>query len=361
MTSASGKPVMAILAGGTGGHIFPALAVGRQLQQQGAELVWLGTRRGLEADIVPKQQIPLLFIEIEGVRGRGVIALLKAPFLLLKAILSARKLMRANGVTAALGMGGFVAGPGGVAAKTLGIPLVIHEQNAIAGTTNKLLAKIANRRFVAFPNALPNSEWCGNPVRADVAAVAEPEQRLAGRSGAAKLLVLGGSRGALAINKVVPLALAQLADGKRPEVWHQSGQAHHETTVQAYAEADVSARVEPFIDDMAAAYAWADFVVCRAGALTVAELAAVGLAAILIPFPYAIDDHQTVNGQWLVDNGSAVLMQERDMTIERLASAIASLTNEPARRLAMAQAGRKLARTDADQTVAGALLEVANG
>lgn len=357
MTERSCKKVI-VMAGGTGGHVFPALAVADELRQRGIAVSWLGTRRGIESELVPANDFPIHYIQVEGLRGTGVKRLLKAPFTIVRAIWQALKVIRAEQPDVVLGLGGFASGPGGVAARLLGKPLVIHEQNAVAGTTNKLLAKIATKVMEAFPGVLPRGEWCGNPVRQEIALLPEPSQHIAAAARPLHLLVLGGSLGAQAINQQVPEALALLSEGQRPQVRHQCGRKHEQTTQSAYQQAAVEASIEPFVDDMAAAYGWADMVICRSGALTVAELAAAGVGAILVPYPHAIDDHQTANGQWLVEAGAAELLAQSDMTAEHLAEMLQRWLSDKSRLLSMAANARKLAKTDAAVVVADACEEV---
>ncbi|WP_420427280.1 undecaprenyldiphospho-muramoylpentapeptide beta-N-acetylglucosaminyltransferase [Algiphilus sp.] len=345
-----------IMAGGTGGHVFPALAVAELLRAERHEVEWMGTAAGLEARVVPQHGIPLRTIDVRGLRGTGWRRLVVAPFAVLRAILQALTIVRRMQPAVVLGMGGFAAGPGGIAAWLLRRPLVIHEQNAAAGMTNRLLARFARRVLQAFPNALPGATSVGNPVRAAFTALPFPEQRFADRDGPLRLLVVGGSQGARALNERVPQALALGAPGHF-EVWHQGGRTV-EVAQQAYTEAGLAARVDAFIDDMAAAYAWADVVVCRAGAMTVAELAAAGVGAILVPFPAAVDDHQTRNGQHLVDRNAAVLIQEAVLTPQRLAETLQDIGNRD-RLLQMAQAARAAAMPDSGQRIASACLEVA--
>ena len=349
---------MLVMAGGTGGHVFPALAVARELQQRGVAVQWLGTRNGIEADLVPAAGIDLHCIEIEGVRGTGIARWLKAPFKIMRAIWQAMKIIREQKPDTVLGLGGFASGPGGVAARLLRKPLVIHEQNAVAGTTNKLLAKIATRVLTAFPDVLAGAQCTGNPVRSDIAALPEPQTHIAASDRPLRLLVLGGSLGALAINQCVPEALALLPEDSRPQVRHQCGRKHESVTQQAYCDAGVEASVEPFIDDMASAYSWADLVLCRAGALTVSELAAAGVGAVLVPYPHAIDDHQTANARWLSDVGAAVLLPQSDMSAESLADLLQSSLSDKPHLLAMAGRARKLAQTDAASVVADVCEEV---
>lgn len=355
-----------VMAGGTGGHVFPALAVAEKLRAMNVQISWLGTRRGIESELVPVRGFELHCLDIEGIRGRGIKALIKAPLLLCRSISQAFKVLTEFNPAVVLGMGGFASGPGAVAARLKGIPVVIHEQNSVAGTTNKLSAKIAKRVMLGFPNALGNGEWCGNPVRSDIAEMAAPQDRFAGRSGRARILVLGGSRGALAINKLIPEALALVASDLQPEILHQAGKAHWLDTLELYKQQGIDTQssaveVMPFIEDMAAAYAWADFVICRAGALTIAELTSVGLGALLIPFPFAIDDHQTVNGELLTDCGAAILVQQKDLNASLLAEQIKTVCGAPEKRLHMATQARSLAKNNAAERVAEVCMEVGYG
>jgi len=352
----SAKRVL-IMAGGTGGHVFPALAVAAELRRRGVQLDWLGTRAGIEAELVPAADIPLHFIDVKGVRGKSVGARLLAPLQILRAVAQALKILKRLAPQVVIGLGGYASGPGGLAARMLGIPLVIHEQNAVAGTTNRILARFASRVLQAFPAAFAAGEVTGNPVRSEIASLAPPAQRGVGQREPLRLLVLGGSLGALAINSLVPEALALLNGGAGFEVRHQCGRQHEQQTRDNYAKAAVAASVEPFIADMAQAYGWADFVVCRAGALTVSELAAAGVGALLIPFPAAIDDHQTRNGEWLVAGGAAVLAQQRDLTADKLAALLAGVRDTPAQLENMADKARALGIADAAQRVADICLE----
>ena len=346
-----------VMAGGTGGHVFPALAVAEELRQRGIFVSWLGTRRGIESELVPANDFPIHYIQVEGLRGTGMMRRIKAPFSLLRALWQAWRVIRREQPDVLLGLGGFVSGPGGIAAKLLRKPLVIHEQNAVAGTTNKLLAKVAMRVMEAFPATLPGGEWCGNPVRREIAQLPEPTNHLSTSDRPLRLLVLGGSLGALAINQQVPEALSILDDSERPQVRHQCGRKHEETTRIAYLQAGVDASIEPFVTDMAAAYDWADLVICRAGALTVAELAAAGVGSILVPFPYAIDDHQTANARWLVEAGAAELMPQSEMVAEHLAELLHRLLSDKAHLVMLATNARRLAKTDAAVLVANACEE----
>ncbi len=351
-----------VMAGGTGGHVFPALAVARELRSRGVSVIWLGTRRGIEADLVPSNDFPFRVIEVSGLRGKGAGALLKAPLLLWRALRQALAVLKAERPDAVLGMGGFASGPGGLAARLLGLPLVIHEQNAVAGTTNRLLAHMAKRVMQAFPDTLPKGQLCGNPVRSEITALPAPELRMNesghGKGDRPHLLVLGGSLGAVAINELLPQAIKRLPKHEQPQIWHQTGRDRVVATEEQYNGASVDAHVVPFIDDMAEAYGWADLVICRAGALTVSELAAVGVASLLIPFPHAIDDHQTKNGMWLVDNGAAHLVQQAELSPEKLAVMLQKLLADRPGLLAMAKNARQLAQPDSVSVVADACQEV---
>lgn len=352
-----------IMAGGTGGHIFPALAVATELRSRGIQVSWLGTRRGLESQLVPTAGIDIDWLEIRGLRGNGALGWLAAPWRVTKAVLQALAALRRRGADGVLGMGGFAAGPGGVASWLLRRPLVIHEQNSVAGLTNRLLSRIATRVLQGFPNTFPDlrpaARYCGNPVRTDIAALPLPDDRFSGRKGPLRLLVLGGSLGAKVINQTVIAALTEFTTGQRPQVWHQTGERHLEDCLNGYRDAGIAAdnRVEAFIDDMPEAYAWADLVLCRAGALTIAELAAVGVAAILVPYPFAVDDHQTHNAALLADAGAATLIQERDLDPAWLRSEIQRMTGDRNQLLNMAVTARSLARPDATTEVADALLD----
>jgi len=348
-----------IMAGGTGGHVFPALAVAEELRAANVDVSWLGTRAGIEAELVPSNGIKLNYLDIEGIRGRGLVALLKAPLLLWRSIRQSLSVLGEYQPQVVLGMGGFASGPGAVAARLKGIPIVIHEQNSVAGTTNRIVARIARRVMQGFPGALKRGEWCGNPVRPTIANMPPPEERFANRVGTTSLLILGGSRGALAINKIMPQALALIDPAIRPQIIHQTGKLHCEQTRALYKAAGIEAEIVPFIEKMEEAYDWADFAVCRAGALTVAELTCTGLGSVLIPFPYAIDDHQTVNGKLLVEQGSALMIQQKDLTAKMLAEEITALCSSRSRLLEMAMRARELSKTGAAARVANVCMEVA--
>jgi UDP-N-acetylglucosamine--N-acetylmuramyl-(pentapeptide) pyrophosphoryl-undecaprenol N-acetylglucosamine transferase len=339
-----------ILAGGTGGHVYPALAVARALQQQCQEVVWLGTHLGIESRLVPEAGIPIEWVAVSGLRGKGLAALLFAPFKLLYALSQSLYVMWKHRPAAVLGMGGFVSGPGGLAAWLTCRPLVIHEQNAVSGLTNRLLARLARVVLQAFPGSFKariNAETVGNPVREEIASIDDPTIRFAGRQGPMRLLVLGGSLGALALNQVVPAALALLPPGLRPRVRHQTGQRTLAEARTAYAQHGIDADLSPYIEDMAAAYSWADLVICRAGALTVAELSAAGLPAIFVPFPSAVDDHQTANAQPMADAGAATVVPQSELSDESLAGLLRNWLASREALLERALKSRSLARPDA--------------
>ncbi len=340
-----------VMAGGTGGHVFPALALAEALRARQHRVVWLGSSNGLEATLVPAAGFPIEWITIAGLRGRGLVGWLLAPLHLARAVWQALRALARVRPQVVIGFGGFVSGPGGIAAWLTRRPLLVHEQNAVPGFTNRVLARVATRVFEAFPGSFDGRigrrvECVGNPVRAAIAALPVPRTRYQDRAGKVRLLVVGGSQGAQALNAAVPLALARLASDLPMDVRHQCGAKHVDTARAAYRSAGVSAEVTPFIDDIASAYAWADLVVCRSGAMTVSELAAVGLPAVLVPFPAAVDDHQTANARWLVAAGAALLLPQAELTSERLAATLAALT-ERLVRLEMSERGRAIARVDA--------------
>mgnify|MGYP001813977653 FL=1 len=354
-----------IMAGGTGGHVFPALAVARYLRDEGVAVTWLGTRRGLEARLVPEAGFPIEYISVTGLRGRGLLGWLLAPFRLTAALWQALQVCLRCRPGVVLGLGGFVTGPGGVAAWLLRRPLVIHEQNAIAGLTNRLLSRLARRVLEAFPGSFPaniKTEQTGNPIRTDICDLPSPEQRIAAHQDELRILVIGGSLGAQALNEVLPQAIALLPEQNRPAIWHQAGQNKDAATREAYASANVEARVEPFIANMAEAYGWADLVICRAGALTISELAAAGVGAILVPYPHAVDDHQTRNALYLTEAGAARLMLQTELTPEALANVLRELLGEGREGLVkMANAARQQAKPHATRQVAETCLEVMHG
>ena len=359
------RPVM-ILAGGTGGHIFPGLAVATELLARGVPVSWLGADGGMETRLVPQHGIPIDTIAVRGVRGKGVATLLGAPLKLMGAVRRASALLRARQPRAVISFGGYAAGPGGLAARMAGVPLFVHEQNRAPGMTNRVLARMARVVLTGFPDTFPNEHVVGNPVRADILQVAPPEQRFAERRGALRVLVLGGSQGARALNTAVPQAIASLRQRLKGidgiEVRHQCGQTQVEEAQRLYAQAGVPASIEPFIADMAGAYAWADLVVCRAGALTLAELCAVGVGSVLVPFPQAVDDHQTRNARYLVDRGGALLLpQTPDGDLgPRIAAAVESICGREDL-LRLGTAARALSRPDAAARVVDAVLAGATG
>ncbi|MBE0619169.1 MAG: undecaprenyldiphospho-muramoylpentapeptide beta-N-acetylglucosaminyltransferase [Burkholderiales bacterium] len=346
-----------IMAGGTGGHVFPALAVAEYLSEQGWRVVWLGARTGMEAKLVPKHGYEMAWLRFSGLRGKGLLRALALPANLLLAFWQSARAILARRPDVVLGMGGYISFPGGMMAALLNRPLAIHEQNSVAGLANKVLARLADRVLQAFPGALPGAQLSGNPVRKEIAALAQPRDRWATRSGRLKLLVLGGSLGAKALNETLPRALALLPEEARPEVTHQAGAQHLEALRQGYAAAGVHAEVFAFIDDMASRYGAADVVICRAGALTVAELACAGVASILVPFPYAVDDHQTSNAKFLSARDAAILLPQTELSAARLAELLRGFTREHL--LDMAEKARALGKPDATEVVARACMELA--
>jgi UDP-N-acetylglucosamine--N-acetylmuramyl-(pentapeptide) pyrophosphoryl-undecaprenol N-acetylglucosamine transferase len=352
-----------VMAGGTGGHVFPALAVAQQMRAQGIRVHWLGTRAGMEARVIPQAGFAIDFINIKGLRGKSVLGWLLAPLRLLIALGQALQVCRRLQPNVVLGMGGFVTGPGGVASWFLRRPLVIHEQNAIPGMTNRWLARLAKRVLQAFPNSFAAQRklyHTGNPVRTSILQISEAAQRYGERTGALRVLIVGGSLGAQALNECVPQALARLDAGLRPQVWHQSGRDKLTSTQQAYTAHQLEAKLVEFIDDMDAAYAWADLLICRAGAMTVSEISNVGVASILVPFPHAVDDHQTANAHYLSDAGAAILIQQVELTPQRLADELTRLLNGGrAQLLVMANKALTLARPHATEDVIRHCLEVA--
>lgn len=343
-----------VMAGGTGGHVFPAIAVANVLQQQGWQVEWLGTKDRMEAQLVPKHGIAIHFIEISGLRGKGIKALLAAPFKILRAILQARKIIKTYQPDAVLGMGGYVSGPGGVAAKLAGVPIILHEQNAVAGLTNKWLAKIATRVLQAFPTAFADAEVVGNPVRADLFALPTPQQRFSQREGALRILVVGGSQGARVLNLLMPKVAAQLT--KDVVIRHQAGKGNSEVIKALYPQ-NIKVNVSDFIDDMAAAYAWADVVICRSGALTVCEIAAAGVPAIFVPFQHK-DQQQYLNARYLADAGAAEIIQQAELTPERVVEFLQKW--ERPTLLAMAEKAQSKAAPTAAQRVAETIISVTN-
>lgn len=350
-----------IMAGGTGGHVFPALAVAQRLQGAGWQTCWLGSRGGMEVGLVQKHGIVIHALPVSGVRGGGVKRKLAAPFALVRSVWGALRVLRQERPDVVVGFGGFASGPGGVAAYLTGVPLVVHEQNAVAGVTNRLLARIASRVLVAFPAAaaqLPAAVLVGNPVRDAILATPVPAERYAGREGALRILVVGGSLGARALNETMPSALALLSKDVAVTVRHQTGRQGVDEVRGAYARVSVQAEVSPFIDDMAAAYEWADFVVCRAGALTVSELAAAGVPSVLVPYPHAVDDHQAANAQHLVAVGAARMIRQSQLNAESLAGCLHEFVDRKRLRV-MAEAARSVSFGDATAAIAAICTEVA--
>lgn len=349
-----------VMAGGTGGHVYPAIAVADALHAQGWKIVWLATEGGMENRLIADKPYDKAMMTMQGVRGKGLFGWLTLPVKLARAFAQARRAIKQYQPHVVLGMGGFAAFPGGVMAKLAEVPLVIHEQNSIAGLTNKVLAKIANRVLTGFPDALgAKGEMVGNPVREVITTLPAPEQRFAEHHGVLRVLVVGGSLGAVALNTLLPQAFAQLPVNTRPHIIHQAGEKQIEALKKNYAEAGVAADCRAFIHDMAEVYAWADLVICRAGALTVAELANVGAASILVPFPFAVDDHQTTNAAYLQQAGAALLIQQRDLDVTQLVNTLKTIDRSTC--LEMARKARALARPQATQQVAEICQQLATG
>jgi UDP-N-acetylglucosamine--N-acetylmuramyl-(pentapeptide) pyrophosphoryl-undecaprenol N-acetylglucosamine transferase len=345
-----------IMAGGTGGHIFPALAVADKMRQRGWRVVWLGNPDGMEARLVPQSGFEMVWVKFAALRGKGILRKLLLPLNLLRGFWQAQKLIRQIAPNVVLGMGGYITFPGGMMASLLGKPLVLHEQNSVAGLANRVLSSVADRIATGFPNVLAKGAWLGNPVRPEIAAIAPPAERFSGRSGALRVLIIGGSLGAQALNEMVPKGMALLAADEQPQIVHQAGEKHLEALKANYAAVGVQAHCVPFIEDMAGAYAWADLVICRAGALTIAELAAAGVASILVPFPHAVDDHQTGNAKFLVNVGGAFLLPQDQLTPESI-SLIRNYSRSQL--LEMAEKARSLAKPDATEEVANICAESA--
>jgi UDP-N-acetylglucosamine--N-acetylmuramyl-(pentapeptide) pyrophosphoryl-undecaprenol N-acetylglucosamine transferase len=351
------------MAGGTGGHIFPGLAVADVLRQQNVPVRWLGAEGGMETRTVPQAGIDLDLVAISGLRGKGLMRWISMPLMLFRAVWRARRLLEANRPGCAVSFGGYAAAPGGIAAWTKGIPVLVHEQNRVPGLTNRLLARFSRRLLQGFPGTFPEKMSpidSGNPVRREVAAVPDPRTRLAGRKGPVRVLVTGGSQGARILNLVVPAALKELPSSLVTEVRHQAGAVRVDEALEAYAAAGVDAEVQPFIDDMAAAYAWADLVICRSGALTVAELAAAGVASILVPFAHAVDDHQTRNAEYLSFSNAAIILPQASLDPNVLAAALKTLLSDREILFSMAIAARQLSLPDAAEKVAAACSEWVN-
>lgn len=346
------RPIL-IMAGGTGGHVFPALAVADELRLRGIPVVWLGTRAGIEARLVPQAGFSIEWLSISGLRGKGILNTLLIPMKLVIACIQATKVLFRRNPCAVLGMGGFAAGPGGLMAWLLRKPLLIHEQNAIPGLTNKLLSIVAAQVFEAFPGTLgADAIYVGNPVRKKIINTILPEHRFVNHKGALRVLVVGGSLGAARLNELLPETVSMIDKDTRPKVWHQTGKKNLEITQGLYKKFDVEARIEAFIEDMSEAYAWADLVVCRSGAMTVFELAAAGVGSILVPYPHAVDDHQTANADYLQKVGAAIVCQQKDINSKWLKEIITELSQQRDRVLKMAKAAREQAKPDAANEVA---------
>lgn len=351
-------PHVLVMAGGTGGHVFPGLAVASALREHGCRVSWLGSAQGMETKLVPKAGLELFTLPVTGLRGKSLASRLLAPWRLGISLWSALALMLRLRPDVVVGFGGFASGPGGLMASALGRPLLVHEQNAVAGLTNRWLARIADQVFAAFPDSFPESVGCrtiGNPIRREIEEIPPPGTRWSGREGPLRLLVLGGSLGALKLNQAVPAALAKLPAGARPLVRHQAGERTLDAAREAYRAAGVDAELSAFITDIAAAYGWADLVICRAGALTVSEIAAAGLAAVFVPYPHAVDDHQTANARFLVNAGAAWSIPDAELTGGRLAELLATLDRDAL--LDRAERARAEAKTDATERLAEACLE----
>ena len=348
-----------IMAGGTGGHVFPGLAVADEMRGRGWNVVWMGARSGIEARLVPARGYPVEWIRAAALRGKGFAAKLLLPLNLLIGFWQSARAIWRHRPDVVLGMGGYVAFPGGMMASLFARPLVVHEQNAIAGLANRVLAGVADKSLAAFPGALKSAEWTGNPVRAEIAAIAQPAARYAGRGGPLRLLVVGGSLGAQALNEVVPKALGLIAESERPVVTHQAGEKHLESLRLNYSNAKVKGELLTFIDDMARCYAEADLVVCRAGAMTIAELSAGGMASVLVPYPHAVDDHQSANARYLSEQGAAILISQAGLTPQGLADLIQALDRRAL--LVIAEKARFLGRPGAAGIVADRCVELARG
>jgi len=351
------RPVL-IMAGGTGGHVFPALAVAEKLKEKNIPVVWLGTKKGIEARLVVDAGIKMRWLSVSGLRGKNKLSLILAPLKLLRACVQAMWVLITERPAVVLGMGGFVSGPGGLMSVLFRKPLLIHEQNAIPGLTNRLLAKMADTVIESFPDSFDLAkpvQLVGNPVRNNIIDIESPEKRMQARDESLNVLVVGGSLGAAVLNQTVPEMLALIADKKDINVWHQTGKKNFSDTVNYYKENKVEAKIDAFIDNMAAAYQWADVVICRAGAMTISELSMAGVASILVPYPYAVDDHQTANARFLVDKQAAILLQQDEMSSERLKTIVLNLNREKI--LQMSVAAKKISKPDAANKVAELCLQ----
>jgi len=345
-----------VMAGGTGGHIFPALAVAHKMRDAGWRVVWLGNPEGMEAKLVPQHGFEMVWVKFSALRGKGILRKLLLPLNLLRGFWQGLKAIRQVRPNVVLGMGGYITFPGGMMAALTGVPLVLHEQNSVAGLANRVLAGVADRIVTGFPNVLKKGEWVGNPVRPEITKIAAPAERFSERSGALRILIIGGSLGAQALNELVPKGMALLGEAEQPQIVHQAGEKHIDTLKANYAAVGVLAHCVSFIEDMAGAYEWADLVICRAGALTIAELAAAGVASILVPFPHAVDDHQTGNARFLVGVGGAFLLPQTELTAE----SIALIRNySRGQLLEMAEKARSMAKPDATEAVAQLCTDIA--
>lgn len=353
------SPVM-ILAGGTGGHVFPALAVAKELKQRGVPIIWVGTEKGLEAKVVPAAGFTLTLMHVQGLRGKGVRQYVRAPLIIARALMEGLKIVRKYQPCALLGMGGFVSGPCALMGVMLRKPLIIHEQNAVLGLTNRILAPLCKRMFTGFPiqHKKSNSEFSGNPVRKELMTMAEPVMRLNREDDHKRILIVGGSLGALALNNVMPEAVKIVTQSMKIKVRHQTGANKRERVLWSYQQDDLNAQVDEFIDDMSKAYAWADIIICRSGAITLAEIAAVGLASILVPYPYAVDDHQTENARSYVEANAACMMPESELTAENLAESLLTLLSDENKLLSMAEAAKTLGNNNASKIVADACIDM---
>jgi len=358
MTQPNQQKTLMVMAGGTGGHVYPAIAVADYLQAEGWQVVWLATEGGMENRLIQDKPYAKAMIKMRGVRGKGLLGWVLLPFKLMLAFKQSVSAIWRHKPDVVLGMGGFAAFPGGLMARLLGKPLVIHEQNSVAGLTNKTLSHVANEVLAAFPAAFAErADLIGNPVRREITQISAPETRYKAREGRLRVLVVGGSLGAAALNDVLPKALSTFAEERRPEVVHQSGEKHIATLQANYQAAGVEASTQAYIQDMAAQYAWADVVICRAGALTVAELACVGVASVLVPFPFAVDDHQTTNAAYLSENGAAIRIQQTEFTVEKVVETLKALTRASC--LKMAKNARALAKPEATESVAKVCMKLA--
>jgi UDP-N-acetylglucosamine--N-acetylmuramyl-(pentapeptide) pyrophosphoryl-undecaprenol N-acetylglucosamine transferase len=354
MSNAIVRPVM-IMAGGTGGHVYPALAVAEELKLRGVPVVWMGTKKGIEARLVPETGIEVDWLGMSGLRGKGILTLLLAPLKIVLACYQAYKILMSRKPAVVLGMGGFVSAPGGLMSWLMRVPLLIHEQNAVPGMSNRILAKLANKVMEAFPNSFSTkSTHVGNPVRKVIADLPLPETRFTQRTDALRVFVFGGSLGAARLNELVPQVCAELKDKKELQIKHQTGTGNFEQTQIDYKQLDIKADVFEYIDDMAEMYAWADLVICRAGAMTIAELAAAGVASILVPYPYAVDDHQTYNARYLSEAGAGVLLQQKDLNVDSLVNAINAIDRNTA--LGMANKAKEKGMPEATRLVTEACL-----